>query len=351
MAKPILVAPLNWGLGHATRCIPIIRGLKNHGFTPIIGCDGMSASLLHKEFPDDTHVELPSYGIRYPKSGKQLRLKLLQQLPTIISAIQKEKRRTDLLVSEYNIEGIISDNRFGVHCKKIPSVFITHQLNVLSGATTNLTSKMHQRIIQKFDECWIPDYEDFPNLSGKLGHSEQSTFRPKYIGSISRFQKMELEKDIDITILLSGPEPQRSILENKLIEIFKDYDKTVLLIRGVIEANQTRSINSGITIINFMNSEELEQIINTSKLIISRSGYTTIMDLAKLNKKVFFIPTPGQFEQEYLADHLEEMGLAASCKQSEFNVNELERVDNYQSLNCRQNNIDFDELFSLFQRK
>jgi UDP:flavonoid glycosyltransferase YjiC (YdhE family) len=172
LKKNILVAPLNWGLGHATRCVPIINALIDNNFNPIIASDGVALALLKKEFPELQTIEFPSYHIEYPKNGKHFMLKMIANSPKMISAVLKERRLVKKIITSYKIEGIISDNRLGVRNKKIPSVFITHQLTVLTGSTTWLTTKVHRYIINQFKECWVPDVAGIPNLSGELGHPD-----------------------------------------------------------------------------------------------------------------------------------------------------------------------------------
>ena len=189
--KNILIAPLNWGLGHATRCIPIIKALQENNYIPIIASDGIALALLRKEFPYIKTLELPSYQIEYAKNGKHFKWKLLKSLPKMISAIIREKKMVQQWIVDHDIDGIISDNRLGVISKKVPSVFITHQLNVMTGSTTWLTSKIHQNIINKFTICWIPDFEGTPNLAGELSHSKSKKFNINYIGPLSRMHKKE----------------------------------------------------------------------------------------------------------------------------------------------------------------
>jgi len=354
MAKPknILVAPLNWGLGHATRCIPIINELLKNGFTPILASDGNALELLKKEFPNLNHFTLPSYHIKYAKKGVFVKLKLLLNLPKLISAVQLEKKLINKLVDDKDITGIISDNRFGVYHKSIPSIYITHQLNVLSGITTILSSKMHQRIIKKFDECWVPDFKGATNFSGKLSQLNNSTFNLKYIGVLSRFKRKDTPYTYDYLVILSGPEPQRTLLENKLILALKNSTKKTLFIKGIVESEQQKTITKNIAFYNYMTSNELEQAINNSNVIISRSGYTTIMDLAKMNKKAFFIPTPGQSEQLYLAERLQEHGYVPYCNQDVFSIEKLKNIDAYSGLSVtNEKTINFSELFNCFQSK
>ena len=196
----VLVAPLNWGLGHATRCIPIIRALQENNFTPIIASDGAALQLLQKEFPKLHCLELPSYQIEYPEDGAKFKWKMVQQLPKILEALLAEKKQVKKWVKEYRLCGIIADNRLGVRSKKIPSVFITHQLSVLSGSTTWLSSALHQKFMQKFAEIWVPDLAGEWNLSGKMGHLKIPNNNLKYLGPLSRFTPKDYPKKYDLMV-------------------------------------------------------------------------------------------------------------------------------------------------------
>ena len=349
LKKRVLVAPLNWGLGHATRCIPIINGLISNNFEPIIASDGASLLLLQKEFPNLQCLELPSYDIRYPENGQSLKWKLVKDAPKILEVIIAEKKETARIVKDYHIQGIISDNRFGVLSEKIPSVFITHQLKVLSGSTTWLSSKMHQRFIKKFDECWIPDVEIKPNLSGKLGHLKHTDLNIKYIGALSRLKKIECDLSYDLMVLLSGPEPQRTHLEKLLLKELDAFKGEVLFVKGLVEDVPTTMRKNHITIHNYMTSNALNKAINSSKIILCRSGYTSVMDLSTIGKSAFFIPTPGQFEQEYLAQKFTEEHIAPSCKQDDFCIEKLNSISDFKGFQPIKSNVELKDLFSLFQ--
>ena len=349
--KNILVAPLNWGLGHATRCIPIIRNLEKAGFRPIIASDGIALQLLKLEFPHLPFLELPSYSIKYPKKGKNFRWKMVSNLPNMILAVAKERKLVKKWVDEYQLSGIISDNRLGVFNKNVPSVFMTHQLNVLTGSTTYFSTKIHQEFIDKFTECWVPDVDEEQNLSGKLGHLDFIDSRIKYIGPLSRFRKMDSEIKYDLLVLLSGPEPQRTFLEEKLISELKNYAGKVVFVKGIVTEKQEVLQSENILFYNFMQSDELEKLFNESQLVLCRSGYTTVMDLAKLGKKAFFIPTPGQFEQEYLAEKFQEDGLVPFCNQEDFSIEKLKEVQNFKGLSNFEGELDWQKLFSLFERE
>lgn len=349
--RRILVAPINWGLGHATRCIPIIRKLEEQDFEPVIASDGPALLLLKKEFSHLKYYELPSYNITYTTKGSHLKWKLLKDTPSILQNIKKEKAVTKKIVEEENLSGIISDNRFGVRYKHLPNVFITHQLNVLSGNTTYLSSKLHQKYIKKFDECWIPDAPGNNNLSGFLGHLKNPEKKIRYLGILCRFEKKEIPIENDIMVLLSGPEPQRSLLEKKLLAVFSKTNKKVIFVRGVISETPFHQENPNLTIHNYLYGTALETSLISSDLIIARSGYTTIMDLARLEKKAFFIPTPGQFEQEYLASRMKKLGVADWCQQDEFSSSRLWNSEKYYGLRDPGFACDFSKLFSLFKGK
>lgn len=348
MKKNILVAPLNWGLGHATRCIPIIKALEAHNFNPIIASDGVALALLKKEFPHLVSVELPPYDISYAEKGKNFKWKLLAQMPKMFKAVYGERKKVNQIIENHSIVGIISDNRLGVFSAKIPSIFMTHQVNVLSGKTSWLTTKVHSKFISKFDQCWIPDNDSMSNLTGKLGHLKKPLKNLIYIGPLSRFEKRRRKIKYDLMVILSGPEPQRTILEQKIIKELESYEGNVVFIKGVVEANQICSVIGSITFYNFMNSEQLENTFNQSEKVLCRSGYTTVMDLAKLGKKAFFIPTPGQYEQEYLAEKYNTDGIAPCCNQEEFSIDKLKTIENYKGLQNFATEINWKFLFRLF---
>jgi len=344
--KKIIIAPLNWGLGHATRCVPIIKELQKSNFTPVIASDGTALQFLIKEFPSLEFFELPSYKISY---GRNLKWSLIRKIPTIVRAVHKER----LLIREYihqnpNVVGIISDNRFGCYYTKIPSVYITHQLNVLSGFLTPVTSFFHRRVIRKYNECWIPDEENSV-YSGKLSRSSKN-LNQKYIGVLSRFKKQELPQDIDVLILLSGPEPNRTQLEIKLTSIFKTSSKKVYLIQGVVEKIQKTTKENQLTIVNFMLTKQLEHTLNLSKMVICRAGYSSVLDLVSLRKKALLIPTKFQNEQEYLAKYLQQKGYFSFVKERKVNKNTLDVFPEFTPANY-QKKVFNSKLFHLFHGK
>jgi len=344
MAKKIIVAPLNWGLGHASRCVPIIHFLLENNYTPILASDGIALTFLQKEFPTLEALELPPYNISY---SKNLKFGLLFQLPKIVKAIKLETKCIDRFIDKNpDVVGIISDNRFGVRSKKIPSVYMTHQVNVLSGIFTFFSSKMHQSFIKKFDECWVPD-SNFNELSGKLSKTNNKKLNLKYIGVLSRFEKEKRPIKNDVLIILSGIESQREKLEKTFMKSFKKSNQKVVMIQGNIEKAQQKRVSGNLTIYNYLLSKELEREINQSEIIICRSGYSSIMDLAVLEKKAFFIPTKNQSEQEYLANYLKMKKSAPFCKEHTFTIALLEELKKYKGLSCEESNLE-KELLRLF---
>jgi UDP-N-acetylglucosamine transferase subunit ALG13 len=323
--------------------------LEKNGFRPIIASDGVALALLKKEFPHLLALELPSYNIEYAKKGENFKWKLLKNSPKTLKAMFSEKDLVKKWIKEYELSGIISDNRLGVHSKKVPSVFITHQLTVLSGKTTWISSKLHQYYIRKFAECWVPDRETLPNLSGKLGHLKQTTLNIKYIGILSRLKKIELPIVYDLMVILSGPEPQRTLLEEKLITELNGFVGKVVFIKGKVENEQKSEEIGTVTYYNFMQTEQLEKTYNESEIILCRSGYTTVMDLVKLEKKALFIPTPGQFEQVFLAKKYKKEGILPTAKQENFKIEDLLSVPLYPGFPKIESEINWSKLFLLFK--
>ncbi len=325
--KPrILIAPLDWGLGHATRCIPIISALIQQGSTVIVAAEGRMKALLQKEFPDIQFIELKGYRIQYSRSAFWMPVKLLFQLPKIFFRIYAENQWLKNAVKEYSINAIISDNRMGLFHNKIPAVYITHQLTIKTDShfTESIAQKIHYHYINKFSACWVPDVKGEPNLAGALSHP---IILPKatvtYIGPLSRFEKKDVESKYDLCIILSGPEPQRTVFEKIILQDLHKVKGKVCLVRGIPgETEELQLNNSSIEIKNHIAGNELNNVILQSKMIISRCGYSTVMDLVKLQKKAILVPTPGQTEQEYLGRYLQAQKIFYCVDQNSFSLPE-----------------------------
>jgi UDP:flavonoid glycosyltransferase YjiC (YdhE family) len=333
--EKVLVAPLDWGLGHATRCIPIINALLHNGYEVLVATSGKQLSLLQQEFPQLQFLKLKGYNISYAKKKWLLPFKITVQVPKILSSIKNEHHWLDKAIDEHKIDLVISDNRFGLHSKKVPCVFVTHQLTIKAsiGWLEKMMQRMNYSYINKFNACWVPDLEGDKNVAGILSHPQNLPAVPaKYLGLLSRFEKKLLvEKRYDLCILLSGPEPQRTLLEEAILKGISSIKGTVLLVRGRPNSNESLSVPNHVQVKNHLVGSELEQAILQSELIISRSGYTTVMELLSLQKKSILIPTPGQTEQEYLGKRLMEQGWCFSINQDEFDL--IKAIDSAKQFN------------------
>ena len=349
--KRIIVAPLNWGLGHASRCIPLVKLLLEQGFEPVLAGDGSSLELLSSEFPELRKHELPSYDIQYARTRWLFKLKLLSLAQTVQKAISKEHRRIQEILNEENASGIISDNRFGAWSDEVPSVYLTHQVWIKAGLLSKAASRWNRQVISRFDHCWICDYQGEDSLAGELSSGVETLNHLEWIGPLSRFSHAKpSEKEIDICIVLSGPEPSRSQFEKKVLEVIKGTDKKVVLVQGIVEEFQIFQKEENITRYNYMLADELESTIRSSKLVISRSGYSTIMDLYALGSNALLIPTPGQTEQEYLADQIKQKELFSSVRQRDFCMESIEDAMErpYAKKKKTSERADFSTLFDVF---
>lgn len=315
------MAPLDWGLGHATRCVPVIGELHHRGCEVVLAADGAVAKLLAKEFPQLQIIHLPGYGIRYGKIG--MLLSILLQLPRIFRTIKAERKWLDELLKKEKFDVVISDNRPGLWNSGLYCIYITHQLRIQSGISAWVDDRLqnlHTRYMKKFHEVWVPDFAGSKNLSGALSHPLQQMIQPVYMGLLSRLVQKEEEKKYGLMILLSGPEPQRTVFENQLLKELKTVSSKVLLVRGLPSATDHLNAGDNITVCNHLTASQLEEAMQQTELIICRSGYTTLMDLVKLHCKAVLVPTPGQTEQEYLAFHAQKESLFPYIIQKEFTV-------------------------------
>ncbi len=345
----VLIAPLDWGLGHATRCIPIVRYLLEKQCEVVIGADGRPLELLKKEFPALEFVVMPGYNISYLENGS-MALKIAVQIPQILSGIKREQALLKKIIKEKKIDIVISDNRFGLWSREVPCVFITHQLMVKSPFGEKWIHELNKKYISKYTECWVPDSppphspkggEPVRALSGDLAHKFALPVNAKFVGVLSRFASprpadtpllRERGTKQRLLIILSGPEPQRTIFEKLIIEQLRTnppvsqgettpFIRGILIVQGITEKNERRKIPDNIEIVSHLTSAELLKEIIVADIILSRPGYSTVMDLAVLGKKAIFVPTPGQTEQEYLAKYFMENKIAYAMRQNKFDLN------------------------------
>ena len=321
----ILIAPLNWGLGHASRCVPLIHRLLDEGHEVVIGGDGMSFTLLRKHFPKLRYVYLAPLDLHYSRSGNQT-WAMLKAIPRLLLWRNKDRLMLKAILQEEHFDQVISDNRPGLYNKQVECIYITHQLQIRLTKTWQwaeaTASRIHARMYTRFNKVWIPDYEDINHsLAGELSHPSNLRLSRKmtafqYIGPLSRFHSPITHKpspiNYEVVAVLSGLEPQRTLLEQELIERYSGKEERVLIVQGLVNHPNTRIKRGNLTIVPSMADAELVPALLNARHIIARSGYSTIMDLEALgllsvgNNKplpvhIELIPTPGQPEQEYLA--------------------------------------------------
>jgi len=312
----ILIAPLNWGLGHATRCVQLVRQYMDEGHEVVLGGDGESLCWLKRYFPNLRAIELASLELHYSKHNSQV-LAMLKALPQLLRFTLEDEARLNRLLMYEPFDMVISDNRFGLHHAHTRCVYITHQLWIRLPKAWRwlepMTAALHKHIYERFDEVWVPDYPNVnenvnenENLSGVLGHPKKVSEKVKYIGPLSRFgmkdEQLKMKK-LKTLVVLSGLEPQRTILENQLLERWAADGGSALIVQGKVKEPFTRIGHGQLEIVPYLSDEELVAAMMGAEKIICRSGYSTIMDLERLGllHKAEFFPTPGQSEQEYLA--------------------------------------------------
>ena len=323
----VLVAPLDWGLGHTTRCIPVIYELIRQGAEVWIAGEGMQVDLLKKEFPQLQYLPLKGYRIKYSRTRRGLLFSLLRQIPAILKIIRYENHWLKEMVDLYRFDAIISDNRFGLWNPGIISIFMTHQLRIkspLGKISEDVLQKRNYQYIRRFNECWIPDNNIENGLAGSLSHPKILPSIPvHYTGILSRLKKTgSAIKKGHLFISLSGPEPQRSLLEEIVIRDISHYHGTAAIVRGLPGHQNIIPSTNDIIFYNHLEASEYNAEIEKAEWVICRSGYSTVMDLAVLQKKSVLIPTPGQTEQQYLGQFLQEKKFAVSMDQNEFSLSE-----------------------------
>lgn len=336
--KRILVCPLDWGLGHATRCIPIIRLLLQKKQEVLIAGSGRSFLLLKQEFPNLEFINLPGYDIRYSKSA--MAIQMFFSIPRILKGIKKEHELLEEIIQQKKIDVVLSDNRFGLWNTKVKTVFITHQLMIKSPLGEYVLHRINLNYIKKFNICWIPDFEDETNLSGDLTHFYPAPENAVFIGPLSRFYNdtsslpsLPLKENYDVMVIISGPEPQRSIFEDIILKQASSIPLNFIIVRGITEEASILETKENLDVISHLNAADMKAAIQSASVVVARSGYSTLMDLAVLGRKVILIPTPGQTEQEYLAELCQKKKWAYVESQSNFNLKRaLEKSNDYKGL-------------------
>lgn len=341
MQKTILYAVLNWGLGHATRSIPIIQYLLNAKYRVIIVSDGDALKLLQDEFHGVSTVETVAYQVEYSREAKHFNIHLAKQIPKFIQVIKKEHADCISLCKQFDVDVIISDNRYGFYHPQLPSVLISHQLHLLYEENKwfeKIVNLSYQKYLRHFNELWVPDLAPPHSISGRMSALKWDNVR--YLGIDSRLVKQDKAVVYESLSILSGPEPQRSLLEMEIINQLKNQAGKHCLIRG---GTNLPVIDSGnVELIDFASKEVLMEKINASALVICRSGYTSLLDLLKLQKQAILIPTPGQVEQEHLAHSMKEKAW--------FSVTTQENLQLKQNENNRPPKLAFGYNFELIEQ-
>jgi uncharacterized protein (TIGR00661 family) len=323
--KNILICPLEWGLGHAGRMVPLAKRLSELNQNIIFGSGEEHLCFFRKEVPGATYIHFPGFRINYSHFLPQY-LIILLNTPVLLYHIILEHKKLKKVIREYSIDIVISDSRIGLWNSEIKTVFVTHQLRIMFPPPFRLlefTGRILIRsIVRKYKFCFVPDLEGELNVSGKLSHGILLPENVRYIGILSRLERTSLPNNPHSgksLVILSGPEPQRSVIKQKLINIFLNNGMPVVVLEGKpAETDESYSIKN-ITCFNHLSHDKTINLINESETIITRAGYTTIMELISLGRSALLIPTYGQTEQEYLADHLSQNGWFRSVTQKVLN--------------------------------
>ena len=323
----IIYGICSWGLGHSTRSLPIIRKLISENNNVMIISHGRSLELLKKELGEDAqYTDIPDYPMLLSENARQFMAKSMIYWPVFIKKIESGLIQLSKLTKAKKYDLIISDARYDMYSKKIPSFFISHQMRIMNPLRIKMfesgSELFNLFFFKRFSGVIVPDYKE-DSLSGDLSHNLRRIDEDKihYIGILSDFKKIKTKKDIDYLISISGPEPQRSILEEKLAAQAQDLNGNVVMTLGRTEKH-SKIKKKNITTYTFLTKEKREELLNRAKLVISRSGYSTIMDLGVIGTKALLTPTPGQIEQEYLAGYHNKIDTFFSVDQSKINLAE-----------------------------
>lgn len=321
--RRVLIAPLDWGLGHAARCVPVVSALKRLGGEPIIAAEGLALRLLQDEFPDEQFVSLPGYRVRYGRRAP-MAWAMLRQMPRLVTTAFAEHRWLQDFVLRAGIDAVISDNRFGLFTHLRPCAYLTHQLTVKSPkwavGAERVLSGLHRRIAGRYRRCWVPDYPGGDNLSGDLGHPRRPPDNVRYLGPLTRLSRVPgLPVCYDLLAVISGPEPHRTTLENLVLTQADGLGIRALVVRGLPGAGGGASQGS-VEVVPHLNAKEMSQAFSQAEVILARPGYSTLMDLDAVGGKAILVPTPGQTEQVYLARRLAHRALVCVVEQSRLNL-------------------------------
>ncbi len=341
-SRPVaLVAPLDWGLGHATRCMPVIRELISLGWEVILAADRSPLLLLREAFPQLEFIRLPGAHIVYPRRGGVV-LHFVWQTPGFLRSVRQEHQDLQKILRSRRIDLVISDNRYGLYSRKVPCVLISHQLRIrVPGVPVAETfvSRFVKYFAARFRAVWVPDWSGPDNLSGLLSGHRSAPSNVRYIGPLSRFAGMSDESakvqeepsmaiwdqlfdhgPFPLLFLVSGPEPAVSVFRKLLREQALRLNLHALMVLGQPSAQPTVEQEQRLFSIGHLPTPALARALREAEVVICRSGYSSLMDLAVFGRKALLVPTPGQSEQVYLGERFRDRGWAHCVKQSRLDL-------------------------------
>jgi len=323
----VLVSPLDWGLGHATRVIPLVRALTGQGCAVTLAASDATRVLLAAEFPELPMLDLPGYRVRYPQKGGHFFGKMVLQLPRILYAVVREHLWLRAAMRVHQWDAVVSDNRYGLFHRRAHCVILTHQVRIRTGwvVSDRLVRPLLWWVLRRFEACWVPDMPGVPNLAGGLCHGRMPG-HVRHIGPLSRLDVVPLPQEPRLLVLLSGPEPQRTLLEGILRRELAGAVLPAVVVRGLPGTGGRKVDARGVEWVDHVDAAGLQDLLARATLVVARSGYSTVMDLVRTGHPAVFVPTPGQPEQSYLARHLSASGLFPCLGQDGFRLAEALRL-------------------------
>ncbi len=376
----VLVAPLDWGLGHATRCVPVVREFLRAGAEVELAVVKANANFFREVFPELRQRLAPSYNIVYPKHGYNMALWLLKNSMHLNAVMRYEHHFAEEMVERHGYDVLFSDNRFAFYSKNALSIYMTHQRRIAFprafAAFERIGVMWHANIMRKFDEVWVPDLEIYPGYAGSLSHSGATPGdKPmRFVGTLSRFSEMgndgnalgnapapvDLEREVDlmsvsefmahsanaewdaapekrtsgnhsfemranykVVAVVSGVEPARTLFEQQLRDALAQIPGRHMMILGKPSAEQKTWTEGNIEFHTHLATNDFADAVKRADFVVSRGGYSTVMDMAELGAKCIFVPTPGQFEQIVLAHDLSKAGYAVEIPADELSAETL----------------------------
>ena len=328
----ILVAPLDWGLGHATRCVPVIKEFLARGAEVELATVKANSAFFRDVFPELRQRIAPGYNVVYPNHSFNMAFWLLKNSAHLKAVMRYERRYAEEMVERHGYDILFSDNRFGFYSKKAYNVYMTHQLRIAFppafSSFEGIGVKWHAMQMKNFDEVWVPDLEAFPGYAGRLSHVDEGGLPVKFVGPLSRFEMVAAgegtaQKDFDIVAVVSGVEPARTRFEDRLRRILPQIPGRHVVLLGKPSVSYDHKVEGNVEYHTHLPTSEFADIVRRSKYVLSRGGYSTIMDMAVLGAKCIFVPTPGQYEQGALVRELSDAGYAVAISENELSVESL----------------------------